>query len=115
MTYFFRFRLASSTLTSLLIIYYLHFLVLPDVFEESEDTTEKPDETIGFDPTVDARHYAALNKEQKKNIPNKVVLNKFLNLEFPSRRKYLQKMFKDDRPRIILDAYQCFKNPCEVY
>lgn len=91
-------------------------LVLPDVpecEEDSGDATKKPGETCS-DPTIDGRHYAALNKEQRKTKPNKVILNKYLNVQFPSRRKYLETMAKDDRPKTILNDYPCFKDPCEV-
>ena len=94
----------------------MHFLVLSDVLESAEESdVNSPGEETPSDSTVDKRHYAALNKEQKKSKPNKVVLNKYLNVEFQSRRTYLETMAKDDRPKTILDAYPCFKDPCEVF
>jgi hypothetical protein len=62
---------------------------------------------------VFARHYSALEKEQKKGKPNPLVINKYLN-EFASRRQLIQETAKDERPHIILELYPCFKHPNEV-
>ena len=72
------------------------------------------DVEVGYDPEVHSRHYSALNKEQKKTNPNKAVINKYLNLEFLSRRRFLEETSKEERPKTIFETYPCFKDPCEV-
>ena len=84
--------------------------------KESESETSSTDTTEGSneDTGVSARHYSALEKEQKKGKPNPLVINKYLNLEFASRRQLIQETAKDERPHIILELYPCFKHPNEV-
>ena len=81
----------------------------------SEDINNEPKNTASnYDTTIDERHYASLNKEQRKSKPNKAVVNKYLNVEFASRKERLQAARKEDRPRFINDTYPCFKDPSEV-
>ena len=69
---------------------------------------------VGYDPEVNSRHYNALSKEQRKTNPNKAVINKYLNLEFLSRRRFLEETPKEERPKTIFETYPYFKDPCEV-
>ncbi|CAB4010893.1 Hypothetical predicted protein [Paramuricea clavata] len=81
----------------------------------SEDINNEPENTASnSDTTIDERHYASLNKEQRKSKPNKAVVNKYLNVKFASRKECLQATRKEDRPRFIIDTYPCFKDPSEV-
>ncbi|CAB4006224.1 zinc finger BED domain-containing 4-like [Paramuricea clavata] len=88
----------------------------PPLKKESESETSSTDTTEGSneDTGVSVSNYSALEKEQKKGKPNPLVINKYLNLEFASRRQLIQETAKDEKPRIILELYPRFKHPHEM-
>lgn len=66
------------------------------------------------DQGISSRHYSALDKEQRKIKPKPEVLNKYLNLDFPSRRDFLTALPKVERVKKIFEMYPCFRDPNEV-
>ena len=101
------------------------FIGLSDISESEDETKSEEtsfDDSVSSDAqdnslsdaTIDERHYNSLNKEQKKKKPNKSVINKYLNMEFVSRRNRLQATVKESRPQFIIENYPCFKDPSEV-
>ena len=82
-----------------------------EVIEPKEDSKST---AASDNSAIDERHCNSLNKEQKKAKPNKSVINKYLNVEFSSRRRKLQAGNQVDRARMIFENYPCFKDPCEV-
>ncbi|XP_028414921.1 uncharacterized protein LOC114538008 [Dendronephthya gigantea] len=81
---------------------------------ESESSSTETTDGSNEDTGLCARHYSALEREQRKCKPNPKVINKYLNLEFSSRRQLIQETKKDERPSKILELYPCFKDPNEV-
>ena len=60
------------------------------------------------------RHYNALKREMVKRNPNPIVLNAYLNKEFPSRREWLLTIAPEERAAKLLKVYPCFKDHVEV-
>lgn len=59
-----------------------------------------------------ARHYKTLQEMYKKPKPNQDAVCQILDLEFQSRRAFIDSnvLKEEDRPTKILDAYPCFKD-----
>lgn len=58
-----------------------------------------------------ARHYKTLQEIYKAKKPNKAAVTQLLNLEFESRRRFINSdaTKEQDRPTKILEAYPCFR------
>lgn len=58
-----------------------------------------------------ARHYKTLQELYKKPKPNRDAVCQILDLEFQSRRAFIDSdvLKEEDRPTKILEAYPCFK------
>ena len=80
--------------------------------DSSETAAE--DSSNDIDSNTQSRFYVALDKEQRKNEPNKAVINRYLNLEFESRSCLLENTKRELRVAKILELYPCFKDPVEV-
>ena len=90
-----------------------NFLVVEKIMDHNVDVHEDQTQQENT-PAISARHYKALDKEQRKVKPNKSVINMYLNLEFTARRNFLEQTNKESRPDHIFEAYPCFKDPNEV-
>ena len=62
-------------------------------------------------PQTQARHYRALQEMYKTKKPNKSAVVQLLDLEFQSRRAFIDSdvMKEQDRPTKVLEAYPCFR------
>lgn len=60
---------------------------------------------------IQARHYKTLQEMCKKAKPNQEDVSQLLDLEFEARRSFIDSdtMKEENRARLILDAYPCFK------
>lgn len=63
---------------------------------------------------IQERHYNGLQKELNKKKPCEDTVKMYLNEEFPQRRRWIVNIGKENRFKIILEKYACFKNPEEV-
>ncbi|XP_028297375.1 uncharacterized protein LOC114459265 isoform X2 [Gouania willdenowi] len=86
------------------------------ILEKSTPSTSTSQEVDLFSaiesPQSQARHYKTLQDLYKtKNKPNKEDVSQLLELEFQSRRAFIDSdvMKEQDRPMKILQAYPCFK------
>ncbi len=78
---------------------------------DSNSTSETEDTE---DSGVAERHYKSLDKEQRKTKPRSSVINKYLSLDFVTRRKLIRDTRKESRASKVLEMYPCFKDPNEV-
>uniref|UniRef100_A0AAV2MIT0 DUF4371 domain-containing protein n=1 Tax=Knipowitschia caucasica TaxID=637954 RepID=A0AAV2MIT0_KNICA len=81
------------------------------ILEKSTPSTSQED-LLSESPQSQARHYKTLQDMYKtKNKPNKEDVSQLLELEFQSRRAFIDSdvMKEQDRPTKILQAYPCFK------
>ena len=69
---------------------------------------------IGTPAPVQERHYAFLEKEQKKKNPNQEVLHKYLKIEFQQRRQYIKSVPADERVEKIFSKYSSLKHHIQV-
>ena len=62
-------------------------------------------------PAAQARHYKTLQEMYKKPKPNQDAVCQILDLEFQSRRAFIDSgiLKEEDRPAKIFEAYPCFK------
>ncbi|CAM4575146.1 unnamed protein product [Leuciscus chuanchicus] len=72
--------------------------------------TDGPDNSLDSQKTQ-ARHYRTLREMYKAKKPNKAAVTHLLDLEFQSRRNFIDSntLKEQDRPTQILQAYPCFK------
>ncbi|KAG7456399.1 hypothetical protein JOB18_013551 [Solea senegalensis] len=83
-------------------------IILHQTGSSSDDGHCSPDKDS---PIVQARHYKTLQDMYKKPKPNQDAVSQILDLEFQSRRAFIDGALKEeDRPTKILDAYPCFKD-----
>lgn len=71
---------------------------------------DDPDKSLDSQKTQ-ARHYRTLQEMYKAKKPNKAAVTHLLDLEFQSRRNFIDSnaLKEQDRPAKILQAYPCFK------
>lgn len=70
-----------------------------------------PDNSLDSQKTQ-AQHYRTLQEMYKAKKPNKAAVTHLLDLEFQSRRNFIDSdaLKEQDRPTKILQAYPCFKD-----
>ncbi|XP_041848115.1 uncharacterized protein LOC121644314 [Melanotaenia boesemani] len=80
---------------------------------QQQDGTDEESGTVDFfdSQKSQARHYKTLQEIYKTRKPNKAAVTQLLNLEFESRRQFINSdaIKEQDRPVKILDAYPCFR------
>ncbi|XP_057184432.1 uncharacterized protein LOC130550915 [Triplophysa rosa] len=79
---------------------------------ENDSIDEASDADNSFDSQkTQARHYRTLQEMYKAKKPNKAAVTHLLDLEFQSRRNFidLYALKEQDKPTKILQAYPCFK------
>ncbi|KTF81489.1 hypothetical protein cypCar_00043544 [Cyprinus carpio] len=74
------------------------------------EASDGPDNSLDSQKTQ-ARHYRTLQEMYKAKKPNKAAVTHLLDLEFQSRRNFIDSnaLKEQDRPTKILQAYPCFK------
>ncbi|XP_026114057.1 uncharacterized protein LOC113109002 isoform X2 [Carassius auratus] len=75
-----------------------------------DEASDGPDNSLDSQKTQ-ARHYRTLQEMYKAKKPNKAAVTHLLDLEFQSRRNFIDSnaLKEQDRPTKILQAYPCFK------
>ncbi|XP_056121570.1 uncharacterized protein LOC130099788 [Rhinichthys klamathensis goyatoka] len=75
-----------------------------------DEASDGPDTSLDSQKTQ-ARHYRTLREMYKAKKPHKAAVTHLLDLEFQSRRNFIDSntLKEQDRPKQILQAYPCFK------
>ncbi|XP_053344385.1 uncharacterized protein LOC128514611 isoform X2 [Clarias gariepinus] len=75
-----------------------------------DEASDGPDNSLDSQKTQ-ARHYRTLQEMYKAKKPNKAAVTHLLDLEFQSRRNFIDSnaLKEQDKPTKILQAYPCFK------
>ncbi|XP_076846700.1 uncharacterized protein LOC143491507 [Brachyhypopomus gauderio] len=80
--------------------------------QQEDDSDEESGSADFFDsPKTQARHYKTLQEIYKTKKPNKAAVTQLLNLEYESRRQFINSdaIKEQDRPVRVLEAYPCFR------
>lgn len=80
--------------------------------DEGEESTEEE-----YNAKEMEKHYAKLTEHLKKKKPNAKVTTQLMNLEFPSRRAFIDNTLRTPAVRIkkVSKAYPCFVYPGQTY
>nr|XP_021326490.1 uncharacterized protein LOC101885205 [Danio rerio] len=75
-----------------------------------DEASDGPDNSLDSQKTQ-TRHYRTLQEMYKAKKPNKAAVTHLLDLEFQSRRSFIDSnvLKEQDKPTNILQAYPCFK------